>query len=94
MSPALAAPQFMKKGEAATSGPGWKERRMAKNRAEAEAVSRKLNEEKEAMKGVAPATEEEVRELSRKMNACMVENKQGHWRAPPRAPSRLAGLRG
>ena len=67
---------------------------MAKNRAEAEAVSRKLNEEKESMKGVAPATEEEVRELSRKMNACMVENKQGHWRAPPRAPSRLAGLRG
>ena len=62
----------MKKGEAATSGPGWKERRMAKNRAEAEAVSRKLNEEKEAMKGVPPASEEELKELSARFNREMV----------------------
>ena len=85
MSPALAAPQFMKKGEAATSGPGWKERRTAKNRAEAEAVSRKLNEEKEAMKGVPPASEEELKELSARFNREMVRlldatgGSSAHW---------------
>ena len=62
---------FMKKGEAATSGPGFKERRRARNRAEAEELTQKLNQERSAMAGVEPASKEEVRELAVSFNQNM-----------------------
>ena len=70
---------FMKKGEAAASGPGWKEKRTARNRSGAEEMTRKLHEERNAMAGVQPASKEEVAELACKMHACMMENKQKNW---------------
>ena len=71
--------KFMKAGEVAANGPGCKERRTAKLRVGAEETTRRQNEERDAMAGVQPASEEEVRELSRKMHACMVESKQSSW---------------
>ena len=70
---------FMKKGEAAASGPGWKEKRTARNRSGAEEMTRKLHEERNAMAGVQPASKEEVEQLALKMHACMLENKQKNW---------------
>ena len=62
----------MKKGEAATSGPGFKERRTARNRAEAEEMTRKLKEESSAMVGVQPASAEELTELAVSFNQQMI----------------------
>ena len=70
---------FMRAGTA-TSGPGgWRERLTAHNRSEAEEMTRKLNEERNAMAGVQPASKDEVGELACKMHACMLENKQKNW---------------
>ena len=61
----------MRKGEAAASGPGWKEKRTEKNRAEAEEMTQKLNQERSAMAGVQPASKEEARELAVSFNQQM-----------------------
>ena len=70
---------FMRAGTVASGTGGWRERLTAHNRAEAEEMTRKLNEERNAMAGVQPASKDEVGELSCKMHACMLENKQKNW---------------
>ena len=38
-----------------------------------------LNKEREAMKGVQPASDEEVQDLAYRLHTSMVDNKHGHW---------------
>ena len=70
---------FMRVGTAASGPGGWRERLTAHNRSEAEELTRKLNEERNAMARVQPASKDEVGELSCKMHSCMLEKKQKNW---------------
>lgn len=74
---------FMKKGEGAVPKPGkgvptWKERLHTQRRLEKEALDRELLAEKIAMKGVEPASDEEVLKLSQRLNDKMANGKNWH----------------
>ena len=64
---------FMRKGEAESQGETWKMRHLTKRRKEKQAVDSKLNQERDLMEGVKPASDEEVASLSRRFNEEMTK---------------------
>ena len=64
---------FMRKGEAESQGETWKMRHLTKRRREKQAVDSKLNQERDLMEGVKPASDEEVASLSRRFNEEMTK---------------------